>query len=375
MNIAFICSNVVPVGPHTKKGTEILAHILIEKLFFSEENLSMTAFASENSQLPIPVIAIDKKSSSEDLSMPIEKHVIFELALIAKAFSMQDQFDLFHVNIGDGDIVLPFAQFIQKPIVFTIHHIYDKPYAERYFSLFKNLGHVYFVSPSNTLRKLLPNLQYTQTIYHGVEENKFAFHQKGGGSMLWVGRGVFEKGLDIAIEVVRKTQKETTFCIIEKKEQEGWLKDTLQAASEVKNLTQIELNVERETLIEKYKKSKLFLFPTRLEEVFGLVLIEAMSCGTPVVAFAKGAVPEIVQDGETGFLVNPSENDIRGDFVIKRTGMDGIIEAIEKIYSLSESEYAAMRRACRKRVEEKFTATRMASEYANLYKKLSTGSD
>ncbi len=368
MSLAFICSNAIPIGHHTKKGTEIFIYDLIAQLKKQSADISMTAFSSSDSQLPIPIESLDLPASSNDQSIPLEKHIVFELALIAKAASMQNKFDLFHVNIGDGDIVLPFARFIQKPIIITIHHVYDKSYAKKYFSLFKNLQHVYFVSPSNAQRNLLPNLQYAQTIYHGIDENKFTFDEKGGDNMLWIGRGVPEKGLDMAFEITRKTQRKTTFCIIQKKEQEAWLKNTLQATSKIRDLIQIAFDVEREMLVEKYRKSKLFLSSTRLEEVFGLVLIEAMGCGTPVVAFAKGAVPEIIKDGENGFLVNPSENDKRGDFVVKKTGIEGLIDAIKRLYSLPQQDYHAMRRACRKRVEEKFTLARMAKEYSNVYK-------
>ena len=93
-----------------------------------------------------------------------------------------------------------------------------------------------------------------------------------------------------------------------------------------------------------------------------------MACGTPVVAYARGSVPEIVKDGETGFLVNPSEADIRGDWVIKKTGIDGLCEAIEKIYSMSEKEYQKMRLNCRSLVEKSFSASRMAEKYLKIYR-------
>lgn len=98
--------------------------------------------------------------------------------------------------------------------------------------------------------------------------------------------------------------------------------------------------------------------------------MEAMACGTPILAYARGAVPEIIEDGVTGFTVNSSDTDVRGDFIVKKTGEQGMLEAIERIYALPDDEYQAMRRACRKRVEEYFTAERMVTGYETLYKKI-----
>ena len=123
----------------------------------------------------------------------------------------------------------------------------------------------------------------------------------------------------------------------------------------------------REEIVSLMQKAKAFLMTINWEEPFGLVMIEAMACGTPVVAFARGSVPEIVKDGETGFIINPSDDDVRGDWIIKKTGFEGLCEAVNKLYSLSQEEYKQMRLACRKRVEERFTIEKMVEEYEKVY--------
>lgn len=95
-----------------------------------------------------------------------------------------------------------------------------------------------------------------------------------------------------------------------------------------------------------------------------------MSCGTPIIAYAKGAIPEIIDDGVTGFIVNSSDDDIRGEWIVKKTGVDGLCEAIEKIYSMPEGEYQKMRQNCRTHVEKNFTARRMVEEYLKIYKEV-----
>lgn len=369
MRVGLLCSNAVQIDEQTKKGTEIFVRILTAHLH-EQKDIKATAFASEDSSLPVPVESFGIESSAQDPSMPQEKRVLFELASISEAVSRQDDFDLFHVNIGDGDIILPFAKFIKKPVLITLHHAYDLPYVRKYFSLFRDLPNVFFVSISNAQRHLFPDLRYVRTIYHGVEEKAFAFSETGGNGLLWAGRGIPAKGLDAAFTVAGATGKTLTACIIRKPDHSSWLQKTLNDADDLiagHSITTL-FDVPRDGLIEKYRQSKAFLFPLQWEEPFGLVVIEALATGTPVIAFARGAAPEIIADGKTGFLVNYSDADIRGDFTVKKTGNDGLIEAVERLYSLSDTAYRMMRRSARKHVENHFTASRMTSEYATVYR-------
>ncbi len=136
------------------------------------------------------------------------------------------------------------------------------------------------------------------------------------------------------------------------------------------NHVSIDFDTNRYNLAKHYQSSKVFLFPVILEEPFGFVMAESMACGTPVVAYAKGAVPELVKDGLTGYIVNSSDDDIRGNWIIKKTGVKGLCEAINKIYSLQKDKYEEMRTNCRKHVEANFDIDRMVKEYIDVYKRL-----
>ena len=176
MRIAIVCSNFTSITKAAKKGTEIFDYILINNLAKVDKSLDITAFASGDSDLPVKTESVDYHSSVSDKSIiRKDKHIIFELALISKAFSMQEDFDLYHINIGDGDIALPLAPFVKKPMLITLHYTQEAEYINKYFPLFSNLSNVSFISISNSQRKFFPNLKYAGTIYHGIETELFEF--------------------------------------------------------------------------------------------------------------------------------------------------------------------------------------------------------
>lgn len=190
--------------------------------------------------------------------------------------------------------------------------------------------------------------------------------------MMWAGRAIPEKGIDLTIDVAQKTKKPLQLHAIPKLEHKMWFEEHVEKRlKEFSPDVQVTLSLknERLQLASFYQQSKLFLFPIQWEEPFGLVMIESMSCGTPVIAYARGAVPEVIKDGETGFIVNSSPEDIRGDWVIKKTGIEGLCEAVERIYAMDEKEYQAMREACRAHAVKNFSVERMIGEYVEVYKK------
>ena len=116
--------------------------------------------------------------------------------------------------------------------------------------------------------------------------------------------------------------------------------------------------------------AKVLLMSTKFEEAFGLVVAEAMACGTPVVTYAKGSIPEIMKDGETGYVVNYSKQDGSGKWNIEETGPNGLAQGVEKIYTMTDSAYNRMQKLARERIEKYFTLDTMVTNYEQLYKKL-----
>ena len=186
--------------------------------------------------------------------------------------------------------------------------------------------------------------------------------------MFWISRVSPTKGLIDALKTSALTKKRLVFTATVNSDV-----DKKFYTEEVEPLLNNSLTVPIPELDMKkknyyYQHARLFIFPIHWEEPFGLVLIESLVCGTPVVAYARGSVPEIIKDGVTGFIVNESEETKRGDWIIKKTGIEGLCEAVEKIYSMPKDEYEKMRKTCRDDVEKRFTVERMVTDYEALYK-------
>lgn len=374
IRIGVVNSNYVSINKRTKKGTEIFSYLFVRNLARQSKrfNLKISAFGSGDSDFPVKLYSVNYKSSLKDVDIGARHHNTFELALLSKAFSMQNEFDIYHINIGNGDVVLPFAPFVDKPILVTMHWTFsDEKYNKKYLSLFDNLKNVYFVSLSASQRKQLPNLQYIATIPHGVDVKRYwKFDAVGGTHMVWAGRAIKEKGINELPVIAKKAKRTLDVYPLIKEESPKWIKDLYEKRRRSLPFFTMYESINRHDLENKYQKSKVCLFPIAWEEPFGFVLIESLACGTPVIAYARGSASEIIEDGVTGFLINPSSNEKRGDFIIKKTGIEGFCEAIERIYAMPADEYQQMRMACRQRVINYFTVRRMIKQYIETYKKV-----
>ena len=374
IRLGIINSNYVTISRGTKKGTEIFSYILIRQLARQSRryNLHITAFASGDSELPVKLVSVNHKSSMKDSDIGERHHKTYELALLSKAFNMQHEFDLYHVNIGNGDSVLPFAPFVNKPILVTMHGSFlEENYNKKYLALFNNLKNVYFVSLSSAQRLPLPHLNYIGTIPHGIDSKRtWKFDAMGGEHMVWAGRAIKEKGINELPTIAKKAQRTLDVYPMLKAESPKWIQDLYAKKKRPLSFFSMHESINRHDLAFKYQKSKVCLFPIAWEEPFGFVLIEALACGTPVIAYARGSVSEIIEDGVTGFIINPTPDEKKGDFIIKKTGIDGFCEAISRIYAMPEQEYRAMRKACRQKVEHCFTVQQMMKRYIEIYKKV-----
>lgn len=374
MKIAQVAPIWYRIPPKKYGGTELIVTNLTEELV--KRNHEVTLFASGDSltkarlKAVVPQGLLELGYSFESFSYPI----YHSLTALEKA----DEFDILHFHFTNKIDYLNLALIrnIQAKVVVTLHVPLpvSQELHDRRKLLEDKFSQIPFVSISNNQRAGL-QLHFAGTVYNSIEVEKFPFSDSPKEEvMVWMSRISYQKGakesIELAISLNRKLH------MIGKVDQNA-PKDITYFESEVHPLLQNPLisltgEADFESKTNYLMHSKLFLFPLRWEEPFGLVMIEAMACGTPVVAYSRGSVPEVVKDGVTGYIVNPSETDIRGDFIIKKTGPEGMKEAIERIYSMTDVEYKKMRENARKHVQDNFTVKKMVDGYEQIYEKLLT---
>ncbi|MGB9883291.1 MAG: glycosyltransferase family 4 protein [Microgenomates group bacterium] len=275
-------------------------------------------------------------------------------------------FDIIH-NHASWRLLIFENLFYPKKFITTLHGPMNIDYQNLVFLEHKDS---FYISISNNQRKDLPQLNYIKTIYNGIDTSSFEFKPKNEGDyLLFFARFSKEKGVKEAIEAIEKVKKK---LIIAAKVDASDLLFFDSLKNKISNNPYIEFHGEIDVnkKVEYYQNAKALFVPIMWEEPFGLMFIEAMATGTPVITFARGSVPEVIKDGETGFIVNPSDDDIRGDWIIKKTGIEGLCEAVERIYSMPEEKYQQMRRACRAHVEKNFTVDRMVDEYEKVFEQI-----
>ena len=300
-------------------------------------------------------------------SANVAQSLFFDNTLLSHLASNAEDYDIIHLH--SIRIALPICRVINKPIIMTLHDVINENNL-MYLNNHRDLKNVFFVSISEAQKKPAPDLNYISTIHHGVRLDEHIFSPKGGEELIFAGRIVQKKGPDLAINAALSTKLKINLAgpINESDEEKFFYKEKISPLIDNKYINYLG-SLSREELFDKYASSFAFLFPLQWEEPFGLTVIESMAAGTPVIAFARGSMPEIIEDGITGFLINPSSNEIIGNYKVKETGIDGIIKALEILKNLDQKNYQIMRKACRSRVEKHFSANSMVKLYNDAYKK------
>ncbi len=317
----------------------------------------VTFFAPEGSKLKVSAVRTEKLKAlrvngelpilEEPSVGPVEKAKLYNLwdqFLLSAMYreALGGKFDIIHVHPADR--ALPLAHAIRNiPTVYTLHDpIY--PWRAEIFRMFSSPNQ-YYVSISDAQRKPAPDLNYLATIYNGIAIKQAPFIQKPKGNyLLFVGRLHPEKGVAEAVEVARKTGEE--LIILGPPVTGGyWDKKIKPYLNEKIHHIGV---VPRDELYQYYGNAKATLVPIKWEEPFGLVMIESMACGTPVIAFGRGSVPEVVVQGKSGFIVNTVEE---------------MAEAARKISMINRAD-------CRAHVQKNFSLERMITRYEEEFLRL-----
>lgn len=287
--------------------------------------------------------------------------------IIAKAFQManDDKLDLVHIYTNEEDIALPFAALCKKPVVFTHHDPFS--FLIKYKNIFPKYKHLNWISMSFAQRSgMPPDTNWVANIYHGLAEDEFKpNYSPTGGYVAYLGRVIESKGVHLAIAAIKQHNSDNPDrplkLKIAGKHYAGYGKDDYW---QEKILPELDDTIEYVGFIDNDNKKQEFLgnalaliVPSTFDEPFGMVLIEALACGTPAIGLNSGAIPEVINATGTGFIINKSDR--------QAETIDALASAVSKIPQID-------RTTCRAAFESRFALNRMCAEHSAVYHKLST---
>jgi glycosyltransferase involved in cell wall biosynthesis len=335
MRIAQVAPLFESVPPKYYGGTERVVSYLTEELV--RQGHDVTLFASGDSITQAKLVATSRRS------LRLDKHCVDQLAhqiiMLERVVQAAASFDIIHFHVDY--LHFPYSRRHATPHLTTLHGRLDIPDLR---PLYREFPEMPVVSISAAQREPLPFANWIGTVHHGLPQDLYRFQPDPGAYLAFVGRVTPEKRVDRAIEIAKRVGL------------------PLRIAAKVDAIDRqyFETVVEpllRDPLIEYVGEigdgekqqflghARVLLFPIDWPEPFGLVMIEAMACGTPVIAFRGGSVPEVLEHARTGFIVDD---------------LDDAVDATRRVGELS-------RQRCRETFEERFTASRMAHDYVELY--------
>jgi len=341
MRIAQVAPLYESVPPKYYGGTERVVSYLTEELI--RQGHEVTLFASGDSETKARLVAACRRSLR--LDEECIDQMAHQILMLERVFQRAAEFDIIHFHVD----YLHFPLSRRQPIthVTTLHGRLDIP---DLISLYQEFQDMPVISISNEQRKPLPWANWQATVYHGLPADLYRFRPEPGNYLAFMGRISPEKRVDRAIEIAKRIQIPLKIAAkvdpVDKDYFESVIAPLL-GDRLVEFVGEIGDAQKNEFLGNAYA----LLLPIDWPEPFGLVMIEAMACGTPVIAYRGGAVPEIMEEGHTGFIVEELED---------------AVEAVQRVPELS-------RKRCREVFEQRFTVTRMARDYLQAYKRLIGG--
>lgn len=337
MKIAQVTPLYEAVPPKLYGGTErVVAHLTDALVDLGHD---VTLFASAEAQTKARLIPVRDQAIRLDPAL-LKSDLAAHMTMLSEVLARADEFDVIHFHTDM--IHFPFFERYADKTVTTLHGRLDMKDLPDVYERWPEFG---LVSISDHQRRPLAFANWKATVHHGMPSEQYRFSHKSDGYIAFLGRISPEKRPDRAIEIATRLGKKLKMAA------------KVDAADKIYYETRIKPLIDSNPLIEfigeigDHQKSDFLggadalLFPIDWPEPFGLVMIEAMACGTPVVAFRCGSTPEIIEDGATGFLV----------------------DTLEQAIAAAEKAPALDREAIRARFELRFSATAMARRYLDVY--------
>jgi len=346
MRIAVVAPPWFKIPPEGYGGIEVVVHLLVEGLVDKGHEVTLCTVSGSSTRATQHTIF--DREMKEYLDAPASSFLN-----VALTHSLGCYLD---IPPGKCDIVhdhtwkegLLAASFIDAPVVHTVHGPFDEE-NERFYGLFTDRKRIHFVTISDYHQSCLPGLNYAGTVYNGVLLDEYPYSEDKEDFFFYIGRFNEEKAPHLACEVARelgirlilagKVHEEAERSYFDRRIR-PYLSSDIQFTGELGHWSEEKMRL--------FSRAKGYLYPIQWDEPFGITMAEAMACGTPVVTFKRGAAPEVVAHGTTGFVVET---------------MDEFIEAVQHVHEIDPQK-------CRERVEKMFTAQTMVDGYERIYERI-----
>jgi glycosyltransferase involved in cell wall biosynthesis len=340
VKIAQVAPLYESVPPRLYGGTERVVSYLTEELV--RLGHQVTLFASGDSRTSAELVPVCREALR--LDGDCRDQMAHHIRLLELVFRQLHRFDLVHFHIDY--LHFPLSRRHTFAHVTTLHGRLDMPDLR---PLYREFADIPLVSISDAQRRPLPGANWQATVYHGLPLDSFTFRPQAGKDLVFLGRISPEKGVEAAIEIALRSGRHLKIAAKVDRADRDYYEEKIKpllrkAGSRVEFIGEVGGADKDRFLGEAYA----LLFPINWPEPFGLVMIEAMACGTPIIAFRNGSVPEVMTDGVTGFVVADVEQ---------------AVAAVERVANLC-------RAGCRRVFEERFSAGRMAGDYLAVYHRL-----
>ena len=299
-----------------------------------KKGADVTLFATGDSETAGKLEAVCAQGYEEDRSQDAK---VLECLHISNLMEKAGDFDIIHNNFDF--LPLTYSGLIKTPVITTIHG-FSSPRIIPVFKKYNNIGH--YVSISNADRS--PELDYIATVYNGLDTSNFKFNETPGDYLLYFGRIHPDKGTEEAIAIAKKSKKRLLIAGIV--QDEGYFKNKIEPQFD--DQIQYVGSAGPEKRNDLLGNALALLHPINFNEPFGLSVAEAMLCGTPVIAFNRGSMPELIKQKETGFLVNT---------------VDEAVDAVSALNKINRSD-------CYNWATSQFSSDKMVSDYYELYQRI-----
>lgn len=334
MKIAQLVHNLYAVRPDSSQAIYSTVNGLSDGLV--ERGNNVTLYGAGNSITKAGLVAVTETELA-GLNLPETIIRRYYHLLASRCYEDAANFDIIHSHFGL--ISAFYSPLVSVPTVTSLHN----PIAAHDIEFLRRFKDRFYISFSLAQRKQVPELNWVGNIYHGIDTQRFQFNPLPENYLFYIGRITEDKGLHLAIEAAQAAEMPLVIAGPSYPQEPYW-QTHIQKWINDKQVRYIG-SADFATKIRYYQNAKALLFPTQRPEPFGMVMIEAMACGTPVIGWDNGSVSEVIQDRETGYVVKSTKDAAKA------------IHAIDKI----------KRTACRKRAVDLFSIDKMVTGYEKVY--------